>query len=166
MTALAAHSFLGVSWIIALLLGAVIASTDPATLVPLFRQVKIRDRVAQTVMSESAFNDATGAIVTVGLLTVAMNTGELSIGWSIFNLLQQAAIGIIAGVAFGYLAAVLIAHERWGFLAEYAPVVTLVVVIGAYFAADRLQASGFMAVFVFRHRDWEQGRIRAQYDAG
>ena len=42
---------LGVSWIVALLLGATIASTDPATLVPIFRQVKIRDRVAQTVMS-------------------------------------------------------------------------------------------------------------------
>ncbi len=37
----------------------------------------------------------------------------------------------------------------WSFLAEYAPVVTLVAVIGAYFAADGLQASGFMAVFVF-----------------
>ena len=49
---------------------------------------------------------------------------------------------------FGYLAALLIAHERWAFLAEYAPVVTLVAVIGAYFAADGLQASGFMAVFV------------------
>src|SRR5258708_22972464 len=34
-------------------------------------------------------------------------------------------------------------------MAEYAPVVTLVAVIGAYFAADGLQASGFMAVFVF-----------------
>jgi potassium/hydrogen antiporter len=43
----------------------------------------------------------------------------------------------------------LIAHERWAFLAEYAPVVTLVAVIGAYFAANGLQASGFMAVFVF-----------------
>ena len=49
----------------------------------------------------------------------------------------------------GYLAALLIAHERWAFLAEYAPVVTLVAVIGAYFAADGMQASGFMAVFVF-----------------
>ena len=39
--------------------------------------------------------------------------------------------------------------RRWAFLAEYAPVVTLVAVIGAYFAADGLQASGFMAVFVF-----------------
>jgi cell volume regulation protein A len=43
----------------------------------------------------------------------------------------------------------LIAHERLGFLANYAPVVTLVAVVGAYFAADGLQASGFMAVFVF-----------------
>ena len=38
--------------IVALLLGAMLASTDPATLVPIFRQVRIRDRVAQTVMSE------------------------------------------------------------------------------------------------------------------
>jgi cell volume regulation protein A len=36
-----------------------------------------------------------------------------------------------------------------GLLAEYGPVVTLMAVIGAYFAADGLQASGFMAVFVF-----------------
>ena len=32
---------------------------------------------------------------------------------------------------------------------EYAPVVTLMAVIGAYFAADGVQASGFMSVFVF-----------------
>jgi len=149
VTAFAAHAVLGVPWIVALLLGATMASTDPATLVPIFRQVKIRDRVAQTVMSESAFNDATGAIVTVGILAVAMGTGEFSISASLFDLVKQAAIGIIAGAVSGYLAAVLIAHERWAFLADYAPIVTLVAVIGAYFAADGMQASGFMAVFVF-----------------
>lgn len=149
VTALAAHVALGVPWIVALLLGAATASTDPATLVPIFRQVKIRDRVAQTVMSESAFNDATGAIVTVGVLAVAMGTGEFSIVTSLFDLLKQAVIGILAGAVLGYLAALLIAHERWAFLVEYAPVVTLVAVIGAYFAADDMEASGFMAVFVF-----------------
>ncbi len=149
ITGLAAHVVLGLPWIVALLLGAVLASTDPATLVPIFRQVKIRDRVAQTVMSESAFNDAMGAIVTFGVLSVAMGTGEFSIAASLFDLLKQSAVGIIAGAALGYLAALLIAHERWAFLAEYAPLVTLVAVIGAYFAADVLQASGFMAVFVF-----------------
>ena len=39
--------------------------------------------------------------------------------------------------------------ERWAFLSEYAPVVTLVAIIGAYFTADGVQSSGFMAVFVF-----------------
>jgi cell volume regulation protein A len=135
--------------IVALLLGAALASTDPATLVPIFRQVHIRDRVAQTVMSESAFNDAMGAIVTFSVLAVAMGTSEFSLTASLLDLLKQSAIGIIAGAALGYLAALLIAHERWAFLAEYAPVVTLVAVIAAYFAADGLQASGFMAVFVF-----------------
>ena len=149
ITGLAAQFVLGVPWIVALLLGAVLASTDPATLVPIFRQVKIRDRVAQTVMSESAFNDAMGAIVTFGVLAAAMGTGEFSFAASLFDLLKQSAIGIVAGVVLGYLAVFLIAHERWAFLKEYASVVTLVAVLGAYFAADGLQASGFMAVFVF-----------------
>jgi potassium/hydrogen antiporter len=149
ITGVAAYYILGVPFIVALLLGATLASTDPATLVPIFRQVKIRDRVAQTVMSESAFNDAMGAIVTFGVLAVATETGEFSPAASLLDLLKQSIIGIGAGAVLGYLAALLIAHERWAFLAEYAPVVTLMAVIGAYFAADGLQASGFMAVFVF-----------------
>lgn len=149
ITGIAAHYILGIPLIVALLLGATLASTDPATLVPIFRQVRIRDRVAQTVMSESAFNDAMGAIITFGVLAVAMGTGEFSLMASVVDLLKQSAIGIIAGIVLGYMAALLIAHERWSFLSEYAPVVTLVAVIGAYFAADGMEASGFMAVFVF-----------------
>jgi len=149
ITALAAHIILGASPMVALLLGATIASTDPATLVPIFRQIRISDRVAQTVTSESAFNDPMAAILSFSVLAAAMGSGEFSVLNAIFDLLKQSVIGIIAGIALGYLAAFLITHERWAFLAEYAPVVTLVAVIGAYFAADGLQASGFMAVFVF-----------------
>jgi len=149
ITGLAAYYILGVPLITALLLGATLASTDPATLVPIFRQVHIRDRVAQTVMSESAFNDAMGAIVTFGVLAVATGSGEFSLVSSLLDLLKQSAIGIVAGIVLGYLAALLIAHEKLDFLAEYAPVVTLIAVIGAYFSADGLNASGFMAVFVF-----------------
>src|SRR6202023_1892362 len=58
ITGVAAYFVLGVPWIVALLLGATLASTDPATLVPIFRQIRIRDRVAQTVMSESGFKHA------------------------------------------------------------------------------------------------------------
>jgi potassium/hydrogen antiporter len=149
ITGLAAHYVLGVSASTALLLGAVLASTDPATLVPIFRQIQIRDRVAQTVMSESAFNDAMAAILTFAVLAAATGSGEFSLVSSVSDFVKQSVIGVVAGIALGYLAALLIAHERWAFLAEYAPVVTLVAVIGAYFAASGLQASGLMSVFVF-----------------
>ncbi|WP_024515278.1 cation:proton antiporter [Bradyrhizobium sp. Tv2a-2] len=149
IVALAAHLVFGLAPVLALLLGACIASTDPAALVPIFRQIRISERVAQTVISESAFNDAMAAILTFSVLTVATGSGHFSPGGAFLDLIKQAVIGIAAGLAFGYLAALLIAHERWAVLAEYAPVVTLVAVIGAYFAASGLQASGFMAVFVF-----------------
>ncbi len=149
ITGLAAHWILGLSPAVALLLASAIASTDPATLVPVFRQVKIRDRVAQTVMSESAFNDATGAILTLAVLAAAIGHGEFSIGSALADLLWQSVVGIAAGGVLGYLAALVIGHEKYDFLAEYAPIVSLVAVLGAYVGADNLQASGFMAVFVF-----------------
>jgi len=149
ITGAAAWYFLGVPVIVALLLGAVLASTDPATLVPVFKQVRIRERVAQTVMSESAFNDAMGAILTFTVLGVAMGVGEFSAGDAVMDLLKQSVVGILIGGVLGYLAAFLISHQKFGFLTEYAPVVTLMAVIGAYMGADGAHASGFMAVFVF-----------------
>ncbi|HEX3097039.1 MAG TPA: sodium:proton antiporter [Usitatibacter sp.] len=149
ITGVAAHYLLAIPMIPALLLAATIASTDPATLVPVFRQVKIRDRVAQTVMAESAFNDATGAILTFAVLAIAMGQEGFSASAALVDLARQAGFGLLVGGALGYAAAFLIAHENFGFLEEYAPVVSLMAVIGAYLGADDLQASGFMAVFVF-----------------
>jgi potassium/hydrogen antiporter len=149
VTAYAAQYLLDLPFIFALLLGAVIASTDPATLVPVFRQVKIRAKVAQTVMSESAFNDAMGAILTFTVLGIATSNNNFSLGASIISLLQQSILGLIGGAVLGYLAALFIAHEKYSFLAEYAPVVTIMSVAAAYLSVDSLNASGFMAVFVF-----------------
>jgi potassium/hydrogen antiporter len=149
ITGTATHFLLGAPWLVAMLLGAVLAPTDPATLIPIFRQMHVRERLAQMLTCESAFNDPTAAIVTFAILRVAMGVGEFSLASSLLTMLQQAVLGIVAGLVLGYLAALLIAHERWGFLLEYAPLVTLMAVIGAYFAADGVQASGFMAVFVF-----------------
>jgi cell volume regulation protein A len=149
ITAVAAYYVFSLPVIVALLLALTIASTDPATLVPVFKQVKIKDRVAQTVLSESAFNDATGAIATFAVLGLAMGHSEFSLSGALIDLVKQAGLGFLAGGILGYLAAVLIAHEKFGFFQEYAPVVTLMAVLGAYLGADGLQASGFMAVFVF-----------------
>jgi cell volume regulation protein A len=149
VTAFAAEYFLHLPFIFAMLLGAVTASTDPATLVPVFRQVKIRAKVAQTVMSESAFNDAMGAILTFAVLAVAVSGGTFSIYQNLLSLLQQSILGLIGGAVLGYLAALFIAHEKYSFLAEYAPIVTIMSVAAAYLSVDNLHASGFMAVFVF-----------------
>ena len=150
ITGLAAFQFLGIPLITALLLGSTIASTDPATLVPVFKQVRIKDRVAQTVMSESAFNDAMGAIITFSLMAIALGTGgKFSLGSATYTLVSSALIGVLAGGILGYLAAFLIAHEKYDFLQEYAPLVTLMAVIGAFMTAENFHASGFMSVFVF-----------------
>jgi potassium/hydrogen antiporter len=149
ITGIAAYYLLGVPVIVTSLLASVIASTDPATLVPVFRQIKIKDRVAQTVMSESAFNDATGAILTFAVLAIAVGHGDFSMATALLGLLKQMSIGLVSGVVLGYIASMLIAHEKFGFLQGYAPVVSLMTVIAAYLGADGLAASGFMAVFAF-----------------
>jgi len=117
--------------------------------VPIFKQVPIKDRVAQTVMSESAFNDAMGAIVTFAVLGMATGSGGFSFGKAMFDLVWESGLGIVAGGILGYCAAFVIAHEKYDFLVEYAPLVTLMAVIGAYLGADGMHASGFMSVFVF-----------------
>lgn len=149
VTAYIAEYLLGLPFIFALLLGAVIASTDPATLVPVFRQVKIQAKVAQTVMSESAFNDAMGAILTFAVLAATTSANSFSFTDSLMSLVYQSLLGIVGGALLGFLAALFIAHEKYSFLAEYAPVVTVMSVAAAYLSIDSLHASGFMAVFVF-----------------
>ena len=149
ITGFAAHHILHTPLVFAMLLASVIASTDPATLIPVFRQVKVRDRVAQTVMAESALNDATGAILTFTVLGIATGTREFSAGSMLLDLLKQAGIGLAIGVLLGSIVSFLVAHEKHGLRTEYAAAVSLMAVIGAYLGAEGLQASGFMAVFVF-----------------
>jgi cell volume regulation protein A len=149
ITGFAASHLLGLPIITALLFGAVISSTDPATLVPIFKQVKIRERVAQTVMSESAFNEAMGAIVTFSLMGFVFGTGKFSLGAAAFSFIGNTLIGVLIGGTLGYLASLLIAHEKFSFLLEHASLVTLMSVAGAYISAETFNASGVLAVFVF-----------------
>ncbi|OAT81203.1 hypothetical protein A6M21_11650 [Desulfotomaculum copahuensis] len=147
ITGLAARFLLGLPVLPALLLAAVIASTDPATLVPIFQQIKIRERVAQTVLSESAFNDATGAILTFSLLG-ALTTGAFSPGKSILMFLGMAGGGLLAGIVIGLLVAYLVAHHKVGILGPYSAVMVVLAVLAAYLTAGRIGGSGYMAVFV------------------
>lgn len=80
------------------------------------------------------------AILKFAVLAVAMGTGEFSVSTALLDLLKQVAFGLIAGLILGYLAAMLIAHEEYAFLREYAPVVSLMAASCATFQrslADR-----------------------------
>ncbi len=150
LTGFCAMGLFGMPILSAFLLGSTIASTDPATLIPVFSQIRIKERVAQAVISESACNDAMGAIATVSIMEL-IRGGEAMFSpvVTLCTLAAAVSIGIISGAVLGYLAALLIAHERFGFLQEYAPLVTLMSVLAAYMIAEGFHASGFMSVFVF-----------------
>ena len=131
----------------ALLLGSVIASTDPAALIPVFRQVNIKDKIKQTVVSESAFNDAVAAILVSTLLGV-VTSGEFSAMESIKELLIAAGVGIGVGVIVGYLLTVFMSDKKIGVFHSYAPIISILKVGIAYEISVHLGGSGYMAVFI------------------
>ncbi|MDR6881542.1 sodium:proton antiporter [Bacillus sp. 3255] len=145
--AAAAHVLLNLPWLYALLLGAIIASTDPATLIPVFKQVKIRTKVRETVESESAFNDATASILTFSLLAVIMGTGEVSLASGILDFITTAVGGLLLGGAIGFVMTYLTAHLKLGMLRDYATIAMIVTSLFAYIAGELLGVSGFMATF-------------------
>ena len=97
----------------ALLIGAVIASTDPAALIPVFKQVNIKNKIKQTVVSESAFNDAVGAILVSTLLAV-ITSGSFSVGESLKELIVSVVVGLIVGMAIGLIFSLLVSDKKWG----------------------------------------------------
>ena len=76
--AVAALAF-GLSFEEGLLIGAVLSPTDPAILIPLFVASRLRLRVAQTVIAESAFNDPTGAVLALAVAG-SLLSGEGGVG--------------------------------------------------------------------------------------
>jgi potassium/hydrogen antiporter len=115
VVAIAAHYILGIPVVYALLMASVIASTDPATLIPVFKQVKIRDRVRQTVESESAFNDATGSILTITVLGMIISHASVSIGSGVGQFALQAGGGLLVGVIVGFIGLLLKSQHRLGY---------------------------------------------------
>lgn len=147
----------------AALLAAVIASTDPATLIPVFRQVAVEPRVRQTVESESAFNDATGSILTITVLGLILGKSHFSAMDTLWSFVRQAGGGLIAGILVGWLGLLITSEHRMGVFQRYGTVINLLVAIGSYLTAGMIDASGFMATFaagvVFGNQDLFRLRI-------
>src|SRR5260370_25667022 len=72
VTATVLHAGVGLAWLVALLLGAVISPTDPVAVLALFRQLGLPTRLRTLIEGESLFNDgiATAIFTTVLALIV------------------------------------------------------------------------------------------------
>ncbi len=137
----------GVPFLTSLLSGAIIASTDPATLVPIFNQTSIKDKIKQTIISESAFNDATGAILTSAVLTIILS-GKFSFIENIYELSIMVVVGVVIGVVTGIILLHLINDKPYGIFKDFAPIISILSVIIAYEVATKLGGSGYMACFI------------------
>lgn len=147
VVAAASHYFLDLPWLYAMLLGAIISSTDPATLIPVFKQVSIRTKVRETVESESAFNDATGSILAFSVFGVIMSGQAVSVASSIVQFALNALGGIAVGIVIGLVLCFFTAHLRFGVLRDNATIAMIVAALGSYWVGNLLHVSGFMATF-------------------
>lgn len=132
----------------ALLMGSVVASTDPSVLVPLFKKMNISNKLKQSIISESAFNDAAGAVITYSLLSIILG-GTFSPLDSFFDLVKSIGGGFAIGAVIGYMTHLLTdERNKLGLFKEYATELVLVSVVGSYLIANHFEFSGFMAVFI------------------
>jgi cell volume regulation protein A len=149
LSALAAHLAFAWDWGAAVLLGAVIAATDPAAVIPVMRQPGMPKRVSQIAQAESALNDATGAMLTVVTIRVLQSAAPTVHDTLVsFGIMGLGGIGI--GVVVAAMTAWLAHSERLGELdlgAHNQQVVELITVLIAYGLATYLGSSGYMAAF-------------------
>ena len=147
VTGLGAALAFGIPLEAALLVGAIVAPTDPAILIPLFERLRIRPKVATTVVAESALNDATGAVLVLALGAL-VTTGRGSIPEVLGEFLLELAVSAGLGVVFGLAAAVAMSSRRVGVLHETPTIAVLMIVTGAYFSIQSAGGSGFMGAFI------------------
>ena len=117
VTGAAAHLAFGLSWTAALLMGAVLSPTDPAILIPLFVRSRLRPKVAETVVAESAFNDPTGAVLALALASVLVS-GDSSVGTPVADFLVNLAISTVIGIVAGVLLSATVSSRRAGIWRE------------------------------------------------
>ena len=147
IVAVVAAPVFSVPFTVALLLGSVLAATDPAILIPLFDRVRIRRKVSQTVVAESAFNDPTATMLAL-TVAAAVVGGGVTMSGTILDFGQSLALGALFGFGGGLLLAVMLSSHRIGIWRESPAVVVLALVSLEYFTADELGGSSYLAAFV------------------
>jgi cell volume regulation protein A len=142
-----AHFAFDLDWDLAFLVGAVLAPTDPAILIPLFIRSRLRPKLAQTVIAESAFNDPTGAALALTLAGVVL-TGNSSVTGPAGDFLVDLGISTVIGIVAGVVLAAAISSGRSGIWRESAAIAVLTVVTISFFSLDTAGGSGYLGAFL------------------
>lgn len=148
VVAVAAHLLLGLPWVIALLVGAVLSSTDAAAVFSVLRRVPIQPRLAGVLEAESGLNDAPVVLLVIVLAEQAHpHHRSVSWYWLVEVAAFELAVGALVGLAVGWLGARalrLLALPSSGLTALAAIGLT----VASYAVAANIHGSGFLATYV------------------
>jgi cell volume regulation protein A len=148
LVAAGAH-LLGLGWPEALLLGAVVSSTDAAAVFAVLRGsgLQLKRRVGVTLEVESGINDPVAVILTT-VLTQNLLTPGSAAGWRIpLEIVVQLAMGGVVGAAVGYGGRYLLSRLTLQTGGLY-PVMTLALGLVSFGLATLSHGSGFLAVYL------------------
>ena len=96
---LAVHYVAGMSWPVAVLVGAILVVTGPTVIMPLLRQAKLEPRSAAFLKWEAIVNDPIGATVTLLVLSFLTLSTQMNTGDAIAQLAWRTLLG--GGIAAG-----------------------------------------------------------------
>lgn len=134
----------GIALPIAMVFGALIAATDPVSVVALFRAMGVPRRLQVLLEGESLFNDGT-AIVVFDLVVVIALSGIASFNlfYSVVDFIRVAGGGLIIGTLMGIFISQII-----GRIDDYLIETTLTTVLafGSYLIAEIMGVSGVLGV--------------------
>lgn len=144
VTAAGAHYLVGLEWRQALIIGAVVSSTDAAAVFSVLRKVPLPSRVTGILEAESGFNDAP-----VVILVVAFSMAGPVEHWYILigEIALELAIGAVIGIAVGWLGAYGLRHVALPASGLY-PIAVMAIAVAAYAAGAMAHGSGFLAVYL------------------
>lgn len=141
---LAVHWLLGFDLLTGLLLGTIVAPTDPVSVLATFRAARVERDLSTIVESESLFNDGIAVVLYVILLE-ALGGAPLDLWQGVGDFALVVGGGALLGLGLGFLTGRLLRRLDDHLLQV---MVTLIVVYGAYLLAEHLHLSGVIAVAV------------------
>lgn len=141
LTATGMHFLMGWQWISALAFGALIAATDPVSVIAAFKEAKAHGRLLTLIEAESLFNDGTAAIAFGVIIAVAegQQVGSVQI---LVRLVETIGGGFLCGAVVA-IGALLLAGRTTDHLVEIT--FTTVAAYGSFLLADHFNFSGVLA---------------------